>query len=221
MFCGIAGYADDVVVDGLAYALDETSNTAQVVRSANYNPDAVVIPESITVGEVTYSVTGIGGSAFYNCSNLTSIELPNTITEIGGSAFGDCSSLVSIELPNTLISIGAFAFCGCTSLTKIDIPNSVTSMGDLAFYDCTGLYELNIGSGIKSVSGLFYKNTSLRTINIDPSNPVLSSVNGVVFSKDKTELIEYPDGRNDSYTIPDHVTKIGESMGMKTKRASV
>lgn len=83
-------------------------------------------------------------------------------------------------------------------------------MGDLAFDGCTGLCELNIGSGIKSVSLLGYYNTSLRTINIDPSNPVLSSVNGVVFSKDKTELIEYPDGRNDYYTIPNHVTKIGE-----------
>ena len=96
----------------------------------------VVIPESVTYKGNTYSVTSIGGNAFYGCSGLTSITIPNSVTSIGGWAFTGCSGLTSVTIPNSVTTIGEWAFWNCSSLTSVTIPNSVTSIGTRAFYYC-------------------------------------------------------------------------------------
>ena len=79
---------------------------------------------------------GIADAAFYNCSGLTSITIPNTMSFVGASAFEKCSGLTSITIPNSVTSIGNAAFSGCSSLNSITIPNSVSFIGDNAFKDC-------------------------------------------------------------------------------------
>ena len=96
------------------------------------------------------SVTSIG-SAFYECTGLTSIEIPNSVTSIGGYAFYGCTGLTEITIGNSVTEIGESAFEGCTGLTEITIPNSVTSIGDNAFYGCTGLTSVIIGSGVTDI----------------------------------------------------------------------
>ena len=81
-------------------------------------------------------ITSIGEYAFYNCSSLTNIAIPDGVTRIGKCAFCDCSSLNSVVIPDGVTSIGESAFNGCESLTDIVIPNSVTSIGDGAFWRC-------------------------------------------------------------------------------------
>ena len=108
--------------------------TAEAFLSDNYSGlVSVVIPESVTYNGTTYRVTSIGNKAFYDCSGLTSVTIPNSVTEIGGSAFDGCVGLTSIIIPNGVTSIGWGAFSGCSSLTSITIPNSVTSIGMWAF----------------------------------------------------------------------------------------
>ncbi len=77
--------------------------------------------------------------AFYGCSGLTSVTIPNSVTSIGYSAFGYCSGLTSLTIPNSVTSIGEFAFYGCSSLASLTIPNSVTNIGGEAFAECRGL----------------------------------------------------------------------------------
>ena len=145
---------------------------------------AITIPSQIN-GK---PVTSIGGAAFYYCSSLTSITIPNSVTSIGSNAFDDCHSLTGITIPNSVTSIGWDAFEDCHSLTSVTIGNSVTSIGVRAFNGCKKLTQ----------------------INVDKANTTYSSVNGVLFNKDKTELIRYPEGKADtSYSIPDSVTSIG------------
>lgn len=84
-------------------------------------------------------VTSIGDSAFKECSNLTSITIPNSITSIGDYAFSRCSNLTSITIPNSVTSIGDYAFSGCSNLASITIPDSITSIGDIAFGECSNL----------------------------------------------------------------------------------
>ena len=145
---------------------------------------AITIPSEID-GK---PVTSIGNGAFWGCTGLTSITIPNSVTSIGGEAFRGCTGLTSITIPNSVTSIGDYAFYKCTGLTSITIPNSVTSIGDLAFEDCTGLTSINVAS----------------------DNNYYSSNNGVLFNKKKTALIRYPEGKSQtSYTIPNSVTRIG------------
>ncbi|MBR1752453.1 MAG: leucine-rich repeat protein [Ruminococcus sp.] len=131
------------------------------------------------------SVTSIGVEAFFKCKSLKSISMPNSITSIAHHAFYGCTGLTSIDVPNSITSIDYGAFFECTSLTSITIPYSVTSIGDHAFSHCT----------------------SLTGINVDSKNANYSSLNGVLYNKDKTELIRSPEGIK-SITIPDSVTSI-------------
>ena len=86
--------------------------TYQEYSSSNnyYGLTTAAIPETVTYNGTTYSVTSIGSSAFYGCSSLTSITIPNSVTSIGSSAFYGCSSLTSITIPNSVTSIGYDAF---------------------------------------------------------------------------------------------------------------
>ena len=93
----------------------------------------VVIPEEVTYMNRTRKVTSIGEFAFYECSGLTSVTIPNSVTSIGDGAFSGCSGLTSVTIPNSVKSIGECAFYGCKSLTSVTIGNSVTSIGDNAF----------------------------------------------------------------------------------------
>ena len=155
------------------------------ITDYNGSTKTVDIPEKIN-GK---SVTSIGNCAFRYCTSLKSITIPNSVMEIGSSAFSGCSSLTSITIPNSVTEIGVYAFKGCTSLTSITIPNSVTNIGDSTFWGCS----------------------SLTAIYVTVDNKNYTSVNGVLFNKDKTALICYPAGKTDkSYNITNSVTSIGD-----------
>lgn len=94
--------------------------------------------------ETEYPITAIGSEAFYNCTGLTSIEIPNSVTNIGYMAFYKCTGLKNVKMPDNLTAIGGSAFGSCTGLTSIEIPGSVTSIGSYAFNNCTGLESVYV-----------------------------------------------------------------------------
>ncbi|MCD7796747.1 MAG: leucine-rich repeat domain-containing protein [Clostridiales bacterium] len=165
----------------------------------------------ISTVTIENGVTNIGGYVFYDCRSLTSITIPDGITTIGGFAFYECSSLTNIMIPESVTSIGNSAFSYCSSLESITIPGSVTSIGDFAFCNCTGLTSITIQNGITSIEGyVFTACTSLTAIVVSSNNEYYTSDDGVLFNKDKTEIICYPIAKanNTSYTVPDSVTSI-------------
>ena len=109
VFFSISASAYDVEVDGIYYDISET--TATVIRGDCSG--MIVIPESITYNGSKYSVTSIGDFAFFDCSGLTSVTIPNSVTSIGEYAFYECRGLTSVTIPNSVTSIGDDAFYGC------------------------------------------------------------------------------------------------------------
>jgi len=108
-------------IDGIYYELDASNKTASVTSGSNKYSGEVVIPSTVSYEGVTYSVTSIGGSAFYYCYSLTSIEIPNSVTSIGNKAFNYCRGLKSVTIPNSVTSIGGGALYRCSNLTSITV----------------------------------------------------------------------------------------------------
>ena len=200
----IEEYAFDICI-----SLKNITIPDSVTSMGNYAFDNCSSLTSITIPK---GVTSIGKRAFGYCSSLTSITIPNSVTSIGHGAFEYCSSLTSITIPNSVTSIGHEAFSGCSSLTSITIPNSVTSIGDRTFESCSSLTSITIPESVTSIGyRVFAWCSSLTNINVSENNKNYSSIDGVLFNKDKTEIIRYPIGKEGtSYTIPNSVTSIGE-----------
>ena len=125
---------------------------------------------NLTNINIPSSVTNIEEAAFYGCSSLTSINIPSSVTSIGKEAFWGCSNLTSINIPSSVTSIGEYAFGLCSNLTSINIPQSVTSIGKSVFIDCRGLTSVNIPDSVKSIGeGAFANCSNLTDINIPSS----------------------------------------------------
>ena len=131
---------------------------------------------------IPYGVSSIGEGAFDYCK-LTNITIPNSVTNIGEGAFNECLWLNSIIIPNSVKNIGERAFSNCSSLTSVTIPNSVTNIGGNAF-----------------------SWSSVSSINVVNDNPYYCSIDGVLFDKQRTTLIQYPCGKHGEYIIPNNVT---------------
>ena len=86
----------------------------------------------------------IGNDAFYGCTSLISLTIPNKVTSFYFSTFSSCTSLTGITIPDSVTSISDYAFQNCTSLTGITIPDSVTTIGEGAFYGCSKLSSITV-----------------------------------------------------------------------------
>ena len=146
-----AMFAYDFSQNGLDYDILSTEDKTCEVSDCSYNLSTVVIPSTVVNNGTTYTVTSIGGGAFYGCSSLTAVEIPSSVTSIGSSAFSGCSGLTAIEIPNSVTSIGYSAFEDCSGLTAVEIPSSVTSIGDEAFSGCSKLTAVEIPSSVTSI----------------------------------------------------------------------
>ena len=173
--------AHDFEVDGIYYIINGNEATVTFRGTSYYEysneySGSVTIPSSVTYNGTIYSVTSIGVLAFYNCSGLTSVTIPNPVTEIGYSAFSGCRGLTSVTIPTSLKTIGERAFKDCQSLTSVAIPNSVTTIGDLAFYNCSALTSVSIGNSVTSIGDLAFWNCSgLTSIVVASGNTTYDS----------------------------------------------
>lgn len=112
-------WAYDFEVDGICYNVDGSGAT--VTSGLKKYAGNYAIPSTVSHNNVTYNVTGIGNQAFFNCTFLTSITIPESVTSIGDMAFNGCSRLASVSVPQSVTSIGDRAFSGCPSLTSVSV----------------------------------------------------------------------------------------------------
>ena len=155
-------------------------------------------------------MTDIGESAFGNCTSLKTVILGNSVTKIWERAFENCSSLTTVNIPNNVKSFGERAFYGC-KLSSINFPNSLTDIGEDAFYGCE-FTSVTIPNSVTYIGeSAFYACKKITSFVVGDLNPNYCAVDGVLFNKDKTILIQYPVGNTaTTYQIPNNVVSIGK-----------
>ena len=180
-------WGTEIVQNGISYSIDEEKKTAEAVRydqSSSY----VTIPSTITVDGKVYAVVSIGEKAFWDNDKLQSVTIEDGVLDIKMGAFYYCRYLRSVKLPATLKSVGSYAFWKSLSLSNIYIPASLTDLSANAFSE-----------------------GGMSAYEVSPDNPVYSSEDGIMFNKDKTELLHFPAKKQvESFSIPEKVEKIGE-----------
>ena len=184
---------------------------------------SVIIPNNVTsIASETFAMCegltnvamfngllNIGDSAFSSCDNLTSMWIPDSVTNIGNSAFASCAALTNVTLGINIASIGNSAFASCAALTNITLGSNIASIGNGAF-SSSGLTSITILSSVTNIgSGAFGWCANLTAITVDTNNPDYSSVDGALFDKNQTTLIQYPNGKVGNFVIPSTITSIG------------
>ena len=208
----VAG-AEAVEIDGIYYNLVSKIKEAEVTKkpSGGYS-GMIVIPTTVSYGDLTYNVTTVGENAFSYSSGLTSIILPNSIFKIENSAFRECISMTSIVIPNSVTTIGNDAFNGCYNLTSITIPDSLISIGITSFSGCSRMESISIPHSLSKIGHSAFKNChSLKSVCISD----LSAWCNISFGDEYSSPLFYAhhlflNGNEiKDLVIPDSVTTIG------------
>ena len=177
-------------INGIYYNLNSTDKVAEVTSvpsgTAKYS-GSITIPNTVSYGGETYSVTSIRYEAFYGCSGLTSVTIPNGVTSIGSSAFYNCSGLTSITIPSSVTVIGVEAFRGCSDLKSVNI-SDIAAWCNISFFDNPLYYahhlflngeevkDLNIPESVTSIMDkAFYRCSGLTTVTIGNSVTYIGS----------------------------------------------
>lgn len=185
--------------------------------------ESIEIPSSVTsIGEGAFSfcdaiktitfltpssLVTIGDNAFQDCNVLEAISIPPTVSYIGSYAFSGCYELTSVTIPQSVTTINDYTFWLCNNLTSVSLPETITTINDNAFSSCNSLGEVTIPSSVQTISSTaFYASSAI--FSVDASNSNYASIDGVLFNKAITNLIQCPTTKTGEYIIPGTVTQI-------------
>ena len=180
LICATQLFAYDCLINGIYYNIDNATKTATVTnRTGDYDAKsysgAVNIPASISYNSQTYSVTTIGNYAFFDCSGLTSVTIPNSVTTIGSQAFDACNRLIKTNYTGTIADWCKIKFDYSSSnpiycshnfyindveVKDLVIPNGVDTIGKYAFYGCSGLTSVTIPNSVTTIEDFAFYNCS-------------------------------------------------------------
>ena len=186
---GLIENGNTVTIDNLKYQLNNDQTASLVGYTAS--PENLMIPEKISYEGYTFNVTSIGNKAFYKCTSLTNVTIPDSVTNIGDSAFDNCRSLTSVTIPDSVTSIGSSAFNACSNLKSVNYNGTKAKWKSISGYG--NVYQI-----IKCTDGIY---ANSNTIFID-------SVKYRLNDDYTAEVTDYS-GTPGNITIPESVTYEG------------
>lgn len=155
------------------------------------------------------SIESIGRRAFSGCSSLESINLPDSVNTIDDYAFYYCSQIKSIS--TSAKKIGNYAFSFCSMLESATLSDNLETIGKEAFTS-TNLQEIFIPSSVSEIGDMALETNCIKKISVDESNKYYTSIDGVLFNKSVTKIVDYPNyAEAEFYSIPQSVTAIGSN----------
>ena len=146
-----------------------------------HTPHEVTIPSEIGPKDAKREVVAIGKEAFYYCTAVTTVIIPEGVTSIGDYAFAGCTSLKNIVIPASVTSIGKGAFNGCIALEKVEFANGsqIVSIGNYAFNDCSALASITLPEGLESIGTEAFRDCAALTSFKTPAS--LKSIGDMAF----------------------------------------
>ena len=186
------------LIDGVLYTKDMKC-LIRYFPNLHKKDSTFVVPNSVRTIDV---------SAFRECKHLEEVIIPDEVTSIGRWVFEECKKLKRIVLPKKLKELGQLAFYDCSSLSEVIMPSTLESIELMTFGGCDSLHSIYIPGAIRSIDNAF--GLSICEFVVSPQNKHFASIDGVLYNKKKTLLIEMPRGRKlTEFTIPDSVKEIG------------
>lgn len=217
-----------LLIDGKEYRVTKIEGHDAWQAIANFNGNVIISKGITEIGKASFngankitgveipdSVTLISDYAFQYCKSLTKIEIPGTVKKIGnwwgnvnGQIFNGCSNLKEVILEEGIEEISGRAFDSCSKVKEWKLPKSLNRIGPCAFRNIS-VEEFNIPENVESIAATFISSSNLSRINVDSNNKYFTSVDGILFDKDSTRLIKYPENRDgNSYEVPNTVKTI-------------
>lgn len=217
-----------LLIDGKEYRVTKIESHDAWQAIANFNGNVIISKGITEIGKASFnrankitgveipdSVTLISDYAFQYCKSLTKIEIPGTVKKIGnwwgnvnGQIFNGCSNLKEVILEEGIEEISGRAFDSCSKVKEWKLPKSLKRIGPCAFRNIS-VEEFNIPENVESIAATFISSSNLSRINVDSNNKYFTSVDGILFDKDSTRLIKYPENRDgNSYEVPNTVKTI-------------
>ena len=209
----ILAYADDYeyqVQNGITWKLLDYDDGYMFCGCDRIPEDGAVDIPAVINGK---DVVAVGAKALRNNTEIKELYIPDSVGQLYGSSFEGCTSLKKIRLPQGVKEIPVGLLKGCSALSDIRIPDSVTSIQGDAFRGCSSIETLTLPAGLASLNEIlaFSDCTGLKEIKVDPGNTAYTDVDGVLFTKDGSRLLKYPEGKADErYEMPQSVRKISE-----------
>lgn len=217
-----------LLIDGKEYRVTKIEGHDAWQAIANFNGNVIISKGITEIGKASFngankitgveipdSVTLISDYAFQDCKSLTKIKIPGSVKKIGnwwdnvnGQVFNRCSNLEEVILEEGIEEISGRAFDACSKVKEWKLPKSLKRIGQWAF-SSIGVEEFNIPENVESIAATFISSSNLSRINVDSNNKYFTSVDGILFDKDGTRLIKYPENRDgNSYEVPNTVKTI-------------
>ena len=215
------GISEDNLVDQyMFFGCDKLVEVKLPATTQKINNNAFSGCSKLTTCAIPVAVTHIGDNAFAKCKALKEVNIPAAVTYMGSGVFTDCTGIETVNFNEDcqVKEIRANAFNGCSALKSVKLSSGVEELGSMAFANCTSLNTFTLPASFIEKAADTFKNTPIKNYEVEEGIEGFTSVGGVLYNEDQSELLLYPIAREDkSFIVPQSVGGIAEQAFMGAK----